>query len=178
MTISSFSFVFALNNAERFYGCTLMVLGIGLIELYGEYISPYLLLRKLLAFLLITCIVKCIYLSKERAYKSPVSCSKKYDSGIPLAVFILLSYFTIRIMNFYVPAFKLQSAAQAWGVFTLIPVMLCILMKIVFKYSIWTMCNLFFISSVMSHVMRYVGFTKSVVFLLIWIKSGYLYRFI
>ena len=156
VSVSSFSFVFVLNNAERFYGSAFMLLGIGLIELGAQLILPYPIVRKLLALLLTTGICVCTYLSKKRYYPGATSNkSGKYVPGIPLALFILLSYFTIRIMNFYVPAFQQHSATEVWGVLTLIPVLLCILLQAVFQYSIWTMCNVFFFSSIMSYVMWY-----------------------
>lgn len=165
VSVSSFSFVFVLNNTERFYSTTFMLLGIGIIELGDQIILLYPVVRKLLALLLIAGICTCTYLSKKRYFPGAASeKSGKYVPGIPLALFILLSYFAIRIMNFYVPVFQQQSATEVWGVLTLIPVLLCILLQAVFQYSIWTMCNVFFFSSIMSYVMWYAQLPSAAYF--------------
>lgn len=81
--------------------------------------------------------------------------SRAFGLSIWLVLYILFSYFAIRIMNFYVPVFQQQSAAEAWGVLTLLPVFICILLQAVFKSSTWIMCNIFFITSIISYALWY-----------------------
>ncbi len=162
LSSSSFSFVFALNNTERFFGSAFVVLMIGLAELGGSLIQTYPAVRKGLALLLIAGICCCMYFSKSRDYcRERGDGKRKFGPSIWLALFIFFSYFTIRIMNFYVPTFQNQTAAQAWGALTLLPVFICILLQAVFKYSIWTMCNVFFLSSIMSYVLWYAGLPEA-----------------
>lgn len=162
LSSSSFSFVFALNNTERFFGNAFIVLMIGLVELGGSLIQTYPVVRKGLALLLIAGICACMYLSRSGDYcRGEKDAKRKFGPSIWLALFIFFSYFIIRIMNFYAPAFQNQTAAQAWGVLTLIPVFICILLQAVFKYSIWTMSNVFFLSSIISHVLWYAGLPEA-----------------
>lgn len=78
LAVDSLAFVFLLNNAERFYGTALTLLGIGFVELNTRLI------------------LKEAWLGRKE---------NRYDAAIPLALFILLAYFAIRFMNFYVPLF-------------------------------------------------------------------------
>lgn len=159
---SSFSFVFMLNNVERFFGSVLMILLIDLVELgAGFIIIPY-IVRKAFAFLIITGICFCMYLSKDMDYQGAATKEiKKFDPSIWLVLFIFFSYFAIRISGFYSTSFQHPSNALLWGILAFILIACCIVLHLVFKRSIWTMCNVFFISSIMSHVMWYMKFPKA-----------------
>ncbi len=160
LSCSSFSFVFVLNNAERFFGSAFMLLLIGLVELGAPFILLHAAARKGLALILIAGMVICMGLSRKEDYirEGPAG---RFDPSVWLALFIFFSYFAIRIMNFYIPAFQQQSAAEVWGVLTLIPVLICILLQAIFKYSMWTMCNVFFISAIASYALWYAQMPKA-----------------
>lgn len=154
---SSFSFVFMLNNAERFFGSTLMLVFIDLVELSAEYILISPIIRKIFALVIITALCSCMYLSKNKDYYGTGNKQiKKFDPSIWLVLFIFFSYFAIRITGFYAPAFQHPSNALIWGILALALIFCCIILQVVFKRSIWTMCNVFFIASIMSHLMWYL----------------------
>ena len=109
---SSFSFVFMLNNAERFFGSTLMLLFIDLVELSADYISISLIVQKIFALVMVAALCVCMYLSKSKDYHGTENRAiKKFDPSIWLALFIFFSYFSIRITGFYAPAFQHPSNA-------------------------------------------------------------------
>lgn len=154
---SSFSFVFMLNNAERFFGSTLMLLFIDLVELSADYITISPITRKIFALAMIAALCVCMYLSKNKDYHGTGNKEiKKFDPSIWLVLFIFFSYFAIRITGFYASAFQHPSNAWLWGIFALALILCCIILQVVFNRSIWTMCNVFFIASIMSHLMWYI----------------------
>ena len=154
---SSFSFVFMLNNAERFFGSTLMLLLIDLVELGAEHISISPIVQKIFALVMIAALCVCMYLSKSKDYYGAGNKAiKKFDPSIWLVLFIFFSYFAIRITGFYAPAFQHSSDAWPWGLLAFALILCCIILQVVFKRSIWTLCNVFFIASIMGHLMWYI----------------------
>lgn len=155
---SSFSFVFVLNNAERFFASAFMILFIDLVELGIGFTPIHPIVRKSLALVMIAILCVCVYLSKNKDYAGAgKKAVKKFDPSILMVLFIFFSYFAIRITGFYASAFQHPSAARLWGILALIPILLCIILQVVFKRSVWTMCNVFFLSAIMSHVMWYIN---------------------
>ncbi len=159
---SSFSYVFVLNNAERFYASVLLILLISLLELCAGIFSSYYILRKVFAFIIIAAICICMYLSKVKDYQGVPSKEKsKLDSSVWLVLFIFFSYFTIRISGFYAPAFQHPDDSLIWGILAFSLITFFIVLQLVFNLSIWTMCNVFFISSILSHLMSYINLPKT-----------------
>ncbi len=153
---SSFSYVFMLNNAERFFGSALMILLIQFIDLYGKFLSIPLVTRKIIAFVMIGSLCVCILLSRKRDYAGAgENVGRKFDPSVWLALYIFLSYFAIRITGFYSPAFAPPQGAQLWGLLSLVLTLFCISLQAIFKRSVWTLCNVFFITSIMAYVMWY-----------------------
>lgn len=158
---SSFSFVFILNNAERFFGCALLILLIDVAELCFEYIHVPPLISKVFALILISILCASMYLTHRKDFESVVNKNiLKIDSSIWLVLFIFLSYFAIRISGFYAEAFQHPSNALGWGILASVIILLSIVIQVVLKSSAWTMCNLFFMTAILSHVMWYVHLPK------------------
>lgn len=154
---SSFSFVFMLNNTERFFGSTLMLLFIDLVELSAEYISISPIIQKIFALVMVAALCVCMYLSKSKDYHGTENKAiKKFDPSIWLVLFIFFSYFAIRITGFYASAFQHPSGALLWGLIAFALILCLIILQVVFKRSVWTMCNVFFIASIMGHLMWYI----------------------
>lgn len=154
---SSFSFVFMLNNAERFFGSTLMILVIDLVELTAGFylISP--IVRKIFALVMIAALCACMFLSHSEDYIGAGNKEvRKFDPSIWLVLFIFFSYFAIRISGFYASAFQHPSNAQLWGILALALILGFVILQVVFRRSIWTLCNVFFLTAIMSHVMWYI----------------------
>ena len=153
----SFSFVFMLNNAERFFGSTLMLLLIDLVELSSEYLSISPMVQKVFTLVMVVALCVCMYLSKSKDYYGAGNTAiKKFDPSIWLVLFVFFSYFAIRITGFYAPAFQHPSNALLWGILAFALILCFIILQVVFKRSIWTMCNVFFAASIMGHLMWYI----------------------
>jgi DNA-binding CsgD family transcriptional regulator len=98
-----------------------------------------------------------MYLSKSKDYHGTgINVFKRFDPGMMLVLFIFFSYFAIRITGFYASSFQHPSNSLMWGVIAFVLILCCIILQVVFKRSIWTMCNVFFITSIMSHLMWYI----------------------
>jgi len=153
---SSFSFVFMLNNAERFFGSALMILLTKLLEL-GAGFSPIPTAARIgLAVLLLVPLCVCMALSKSKDYAGiGEKAVKKFDTSIWLTLFLFLSYFATRITGFYAPAFAHPPTARLWGILALALLLLCVLQQVILRRSVWTLCNVFFLSSILSYVMWY-----------------------
>jgi DNA-binding CsgD family transcriptional regulator len=154
---SSFSYVFMLNNTERFFGSALMILLIESIELGDELIPVYPVARKIVALVMIAGLSTCMLLSKKRDYAGAgENAVGKFDPSVWLALYIFLAYFAIRITGFYAPAFQHPSGVQLWGTMALALTTCCVALQAIFKRSVWTLCNVFFLTSIMAYVMWYV----------------------
>ena len=152
----SFSYVFMLNNAERFFGGALMILLIESLELADMLILIPAAIRRLVALGLVAALCACMLLSKKRDYAGAgAKAVVKFDPSVWLALYLFLSYFAIRITGFYAPAFGHPVGVQLWGVLALVLTALCVALQAIFKRSVWTLCSLFFLSSILGHVMWY-----------------------
>lgn len=159
---SSFSFVFILNNAERFFGCALMILMIDLFEVNFGFLSVPPFVTKVLALLIILGLCISMYLTHNKDFISVRKNSvAKIDPSIGLALFIFLSYFAIRITGFYADAFQHPPHVMSLGILALIIIALSIVIQVVLKSSVWTMCNLFFISAILSHLSWYINLPEA-----------------
>jgi hypothetical protein len=95
-----------------------------------------------------------MYISKSKDFhETGNETVKKFDPSIWLVLFIFFSYFAIRITGFYAPAFQHPSGARLWGILAFTLILFCVILQVVFKRTIWMMCNVFFIASIMSYVM-------------------------
>jgi DNA-binding CsgD family transcriptional regulator len=154
---SSFSFVFMLNNAERFFGSTLMLLLIDIVELSDQYVVISPMIRKIFTLIMVASVCVCMYKSKSKDYQGKVKQTiKRFDPSIWLVLFIFFSYFAIRISGFYAPAFQHLPGAWLWGLLALALILFLISLQVIFRRSIWTICNVFFITSIMGHLMWYI----------------------
>lgn len=154
---SSFSYVFMLNNAERFFGSALMILLIQLIELCDELISIPPIARKIIALGMIATLCASLLLSKKGDY----ACSREnvvttFDRSVWLVLYLFLSYFAIRITGFYAPAYQHPPDMQLWGGLSFALLLCCVVLQAALRRSVWTLCNVFFLASIMAHVMWYV----------------------
>lgn len=153
----SFSYVFMLNNAERFFGGALMILFIEALELADGFFPIHTAARKFIALGLVAGLCACMLLSKKRDYAGAgAKAVVKFDPSVWLALYLFLSYFAIRITGFYAPAFGHPAGAQLWGAVALALTALCVALQAIFKRSVWTLCSVFFLSSILGHVMWYV----------------------
>ncbi len=162
LSSSSFSFVFMLNNTERFFGSTMIVLFIGLIELLDGYVRIPRVVQLILITLMLMVLCLCMFLSKSGDYNGKGNKEvKKLDPSIWLVFFIFFSYFAIRITGFYASAFQRPANSFLWGGLALCIIVSFVIIQVLFKRTIWTLCNVFFITSILSHLMWYVDLPKA-----------------
>ena len=155
---SGFSYVFLLNNAERFFSCAFMLILIGLIRWSGVCFDFDQWIRKAVAMLLVVPCCVCLFTVSSRDIDFPEKPAKKsYDISIWLVLFIFASYFAIRITGFYSPAFSSPADAGVWGFSAIILLVIIIVFQLTLKRSTWFICCIFYISSVLSHIFWYTG---------------------
>ena len=158
VSCGSFSFVFVLNNAERFFASALMLLTIRLVKLLALLPEVSLLTGKALALALVVSLAVSMLMCRQEDYADKsVRKAASFDRSVWLAVFLLISYFAIRITGFYAPAFKYLPESLLLGVLELLPLVACIAVQAIFRRSVWTLCNVFFLSSLLSYGMWYAG---------------------
>jgi len=158
VSCGSFSFVFVLNNAERFFGSALMLLAIRLFKLLTLLPDIPPLFRKAAALLLGAALVVSMLRCRQENFAVKGQTDRAhFDGGVWLAAFLLIAYFAIRITGFYAPAFKYLPPSFLLGALELLPLILCIAVQTIFRLSVWTLCNVFFLSALLSYGMWYAG---------------------
>lgn len=156
VSTGSFSYVFMLNNAERFFGGALMLLLIESLELVDELFQVHAAWRKLGALGLVAVLCACMLFSKKQDYaRAGENTTEKFNPSIWLALYLFLSYFAIRITGFHAPAFAHPEGVQLLGVLAFALTTLCVTFQTIFKRSAWTLCSVFFLSSILGHVFWY-----------------------
>lgn len=166
VSCSSFTFVFMLNNTERFFGSALMVLLIDLIELSADFNKLPFIIIKTVAIAMIITLCAFMLLSDKEDYEEILNSKKiktrsnKFDKSIWLVLYIFFSYFIIRITGFYASAFQHPENSFLWGFLAFSLIFLCVLIQVILKRSIWIICNVFFLSSIMAHLMWYMKFNE------------------
>lgn len=172
ITCASFSFVFALNPSERYFASALMVLSIALIDLLAAWPLGSMLLRAVLAPLLVAAIGFSLIRTgrdmsaadRPAAGDRPKSSERRIDPSIWLALYIFISYFAIRISGFYAAAFQHPADARIWRLAAIVLMALLILVQVVFRRSVWTLCTLFYILAITSHLMWYLRLPNAAFF--------------
>lgn len=146
VSCAGFSFVFVLNNAERFFGCALMLAAIRLIKLFAllPAISP--LFRQGLALCPTAALVVSMLRFRQEDFSGRTVCgAERFNGGVRLTMFLLIAYFAIRITGFYAPAFRYVPSSFLLGALELLPLFFCLAAQTVFRRSVWTLCNVFFL---------------------------------
>jgi DNA-binding CsgD family transcriptional regulator len=159
---NSSSFMMVLNNAERFFGCALMTLLISLIRINSAFIREHTPLRLIIVTVLVIGISICMYKTKKEDFSD--FNRGKYDNFNPsiwLSLFILLSFYVIRIMGFNIPEFNMQYSTPLISILAIVPPLLCVIIQLAFNRTVWIMCNVFFISAILSYVMVFTGNTNA-----------------
>lgn len=158
VSCGSFSFVFVLNNAERFFGSTLMLLAIRLFKLFALLPDIPPLFPKAAALMLAAALVVSMLRCRQENFAGNGPKDRThFDAGVWLAAFLLIAYFAIRITGFYAPAFEYRPPTFLLGALELLPLLLCIAVQTIFRLSVWTLCNVFFLSALLSYGMWYAG---------------------
>ena len=161
VSCGSFSFVFVLNNAERFFGSALMLLSIRFVKLLALLPGITPLFRKAAALVFVAALAVSMLRCRQADFAGKSAReTPRFDGGVRLAAFLLIAYFAIRITGFYAPAYRYVPASFLLGALELLPLLLCIAVQVVFRRSVWTLCNVFFLSALLSYGMWHAGWPE------------------
>jgi len=153
---AAFSYTFALNNAERFFGaalvsafCMLMQLNYGLSFLSGLFGRAYLTL-------LVAGTAVCLLSYKTEdfggALKQPEA---KLNPAIKLMLFFFVAHKLVEILYTYFPVASTPQALISNGMVGLAVIGLSFVLQVWAKRSVWTMCNLFFIAMICAYALYF-----------------------
>ena len=167
VSISSYAFVFVSNNAEKFYGCLLMLVMIDIIEIMEAYNLNGQCVSKLISFGFIALLCLCIYTCSTLGLLQTVDKSsnisikkqcvpKNARYSILLSLYVLLAYFVIRITGFHAPAFQHPPGSGSISIMVLMTILFSVGIFAILRKSTWTLCNLFFLTAVLSHLAWYM----------------------
>lgn len=156
MLSASFSFAFALNNAERFFASALILLLTGIAELSWEI--PILSggVSRVILMLVAAGIAVCAFFHNADDFQ-PVKKREKFmgNPTIWLMLFIFLSYFLMKFTGMNLPEFAGLDTLPVRTFALITAVVLCFFFQMVMKQGVWTMCNLFFVSSVCAYALSF-----------------------
>ena len=151
---NSSSFMMVLNNAERFFGCVLMTIIISFVRLNSDFIRQQTYIRIGLIIIMVIGISVCMYKTKKEDFSDfNKGKFKRFHPSIWLSLYILLSYFTIRVLGSAVHEFDIRFSSPLNSILVVAPALFCVIIQLIFNRSVWIMCNVFFISAIMSYVM-------------------------
>jgi DNA-binding CsgD family transcriptional regulator len=153
---AAFSYIFALNNTERFFGvviisafCMIMQLDYGFLFISGNFGGAYLTM-------LVAGTVICIWSYRTEDF---ANVRKKPDTKLNPAILLTLYFFVAhKLVEILYTYFSVSSTPSALifncivGLFTIV---LALFMQILAKRSIWIMCNLFFVAMICSYALYF-----------------------
>lgn len=151
-----YSYAFALNNTERFWGAVLISLFYGLTKIYAglPLFSPIGL--RIFMVLLVAGIAISLALYRIKDFEHV---QNRREKGLGPAVWLMMYFFVamyfIERFFTYMPGTTEPSLVILSGVFGVISVLLGIVFQMFLSRSVWMMCNLFFIAMVGSYALMY-----------------------
>lgn len=151
-----YSYAFALNNTERFWGAAIISLFYGLTKLNSGFplLSPVGL--RIFMILLFAGIVMSLIVYRAKDFEHV---QNRREKGLGPAVWLMMYFFIamyfIEMFFTYMPGAAEPGVVILSGVFSVIAVLLCVVLQMFLNRSIWTMCNLFFIAMVGSYALMY-----------------------
>lgn len=84
--------------------------------------------------------------------------SYRQAKSMYLALYIFVSYFSVRIIGFYSPAFDNPENRAAWGGAAILAIFCFIVLEFLLQKSTWILTCIFYISTVLGCVMWYSGY--------------------
>jgi len=153
MSVSGTHFMLLLNNTERFFACAFMTIMINIINVNFALVERLEPIRVSTLSILVIGIAVCMFLTKKEDFHDDKKTTKGFDPSVWLSLFILLSYFICRILTFSLPEFKIVLSLPLRNIYIVGVVLLCFVITLVFRRSVWIMCNLFLISAVLAYIM-------------------------
>ena len=154
---AAFSYTFALNNAERFFGaamislfCMLMELDYGISFISGVFDKTYLTVLVLGSTI-------CLWQYKAEEFtdarKNP---DAKLNPAIKLMLFFFIAHKLVEILYTYFPVASTPEALITNGIMGILVIVLSFALQGMAKRSIWYMCNLFFIAMICAYALYFL----------------------
>lgn len=149
---ASFAYTFILNNPERLLGAVAISLFFSLNQLDSglSFISGFFGKTYLTALVIGTCV--CLVLYKTDDFRAVENRPKaKLNTALKLTLYFFIAHYFVEIFYTYLPGASSQKAMIANGAVGILVVCLAIGLQFITKYSIWNMCNLFFIAMICTY---------------------------
>ena len=149
---ASFAYTFVLNNPERLLGATAISLFFSLNQLDSglSLISGHFSKTYLTALVIGTCV--CLFLYKTNDFFVVENRPKaEFNTAIKLTLYFFVAHYFVEIFYTYLPGASSSKAMIANGAVGILVVCLAIGLQLVSKYSIWNMCNLFFMAMICTY---------------------------
>ena len=153
---TAFSYTFALNNAERFFGAAMISLFCMLMELdYGISFLSGLFDKTYLTALVVGTVV-CLWQYKTEdfsdARKKPEA---KFNPAIKLMLYFFVAHKLVEIFYDYFPEASTPAALITNGLVGIFVIGLSFALQVWAKRSIWSMCNLFFLAMIVAYALYF-----------------------
>ena len=157
VSLASYSFGFVLNNTERFLGSVMMLLFNAIIRIITDYLPlPVFFMPALIGVIALGIIVS-LFLCKTKDFDMDYSSRGRYNAGIWLVLFLFFAYYITKALGINVEDFHQPFSDLIKGVSIVGVILLCLVVQMVFKRGIWTMCNIFFLATIGCYVLNALG---------------------
>jgi len=97
------------------------------------------------------------FLCKSQDFDQEYSNRGRYNAAIWLVLFLFFSFFVTKSLGIHVAEFQMPNSDMIKGCAIVVAVALCLIVQLVFKRSIWTMCNVFFIATIGCYILNTWG---------------------
>ncbi|MDR0469851.1 MAG: helix-turn-helix transcriptional regulator, partial [Peptococcaceae bacterium] len=157
VSLSSYSSGFVLNNTERFFGSALVLIFSGSVRIWNElFVVPEYIMTGLMGAVAAGLMLSSFFCRSED-FVQDYTGRGKYNAGVWLALYIFFSFFITKSFGIHFPAFQMPNSDLIKGSSIMAAVILCLIVQMVFKRSIWTLCNMFFIATIGCYTLDAMG---------------------
>lgn len=153
---AAFTYAFALNNAERFFGAAAISFFFALNQLDSglSFISGFFGRFYLTSLVAGTCI--CLLSYKTSDYLTAEKRPKALlNPALKLMLYFFVAHYFVEIFYTYLPGASSPSAMVANGSVGILVVVLAVALQLITKRSVWNMCNLFFLAIICTYILYF-----------------------
>ncbi len=153
----AFSYAFALNNAERFWGSVLIAVFYSLSRLNAGYalVSPSVTKFFLAAVIALTALCLAMYRTNDFIFLSKER-NKDFGRELGLVIFIFASATFMTMFYSYIPGTDSPNAIFVSGISGIAAVIVTSLLQLLLRRNVWLQCSVFFLSMVGAYALLYV----------------------
>ncbi len=153
MAYAMFVFAFILNNTERLFGLLLAIFSHGVLMcLTGLGISGIFLTDILPAVLTLTAAV-CVFLTKNEQMVVPEKQKEPQHPSIGLATIFFAVSFLIDSASTFLFSQISTSYQVIDGIGIFVAILICLIIQVICKQSVWHLWNLFFVVAFLAHLL-------------------------